>query len=412
MAVFYLLSCNSSGDHSTFASVKFLKPSWSRHLTSTFPELRGLWVIPPNPRLSRYLNLHRTEIDARNAISQSIDAFIIHGVYVSFLLELCRSYPSTSRHITKHSFQDIWEIVKFHPEWINELSRSKIIDAPDVMQRRGCLIEIRSSKWLNLAPYMIKCGLPVWFFWGSSLMPQLRGSWLSSYMPHGTGEEMPQIFMTNDGNLAFPDAHDGSGQLPGETMQAFFDRRRETRLQLSINESPQSREVRMQHVESQARKPSPGRNGPLVYYWQKEGPHKIRMRRVLTQTLADNWWPLWPENCKVYDSFSDQWDCCSDWSFIADDDSGANGNVQQTSGDCNPSSDHRYESYDENSSGSLPTSNAARLILPKEVVSFPGGGNSDTISSPQLPVNATSPCVSHKNTPGPQASRLHKECRL
>ena len=72
--------------------IREISHALSKHLTVTFRELTGLWVIPPNPRLSGYLNLHHTEIDTRNAISQSIDAFIIQGAYLTFLLELCRSY--------------------------------------------------------------------------------------------------------------------------------------------------------------------------------------------------------------------------------------------------------------------------------------------------------------------------------
>ena len=56
----------------------------------------------------------------------------------------------------------------------------------------------------------------------------------------------------------------------------------------------------------------------MVYYWEGIGEFNIRIQTLLTCNEANSLWGLWPKKVVVYDSFKNQYDCCSVWSFDPD----------------------------------------------------------------------------------------------
>jgi len=132
-------------------------------------------------------------------------------------------------------------------------------------QRVGCIFNVKSCKWLNLVPIMITAKVPIWLFWGQSpflTSNNLQISWTSFYAPainepaHSAlpVESAPPVATKSPASSSFPPVQLGSGQLPGESMQAYFQHRKERHAKYKQNKSPKSRQSRLGCEQSQATK--------------------------------------------------------------------------------------------------------------------------------------------------------------
>ena len=353
----------------------------SNYLQRQFSELTGLWEAPQKPSSFGYFGVQSTELEARQAIAQSIDAFVVYMAYTSFLIALYRYYPQPSS--TSRSSSSLRQLTQstglnFHPEWLNGLEGSPVAQFRSDPQRVGSIIDVRSCKWLDLVPCMIAANVPVWLHWGHPpflTANEPRSSWTSLYMPvidigsphsptadwsqpsrdwgqptadwgqpssdwgqptsdwgqpsSGWGQptanrdrphaltSKEQLHSSTASN--FPPVQKHSGQRPGESMRAFFQRRKERNLIAMENETASEREKRLSRERAQAEKPVPGKKGPTVYSWDKTGEFDIRIRTLVPRGLVQQLWRRWTSKGAVYDSFKNQYDCCSVWSFEAED---------------------------------------------------------------------------------------------
>jgi hypothetical protein len=364
--------------------------SLSGYLQGKFPELTGLWEVPQKPGALGYFGVESTEPKARQAIANSIDAFVVYLAYTSFLIALYRYYPQSSN--ASHSSLSLRQLIpsmglNLHPEWLNGLEDSPVAQFRSDPQRVGSIIDVRSCKWLDLVPCMIAANVPVWLHWGHPpflTANEPRSSWTSLYMPvidigppyssttdwgqpttdwsqpsadwgqptagwgqpslgwgqptssgwgqptsSGWGQptadrDRPHALASNQQLHSttasdFPPVEAHSGQRPGESMRAYFQRRKERNLKIMENETASSREKRLSLERAQAKKQVPGKKGPKVYYWEKTGELGARIRTYQTRGLVQHLWRRWRSKDVVYDSFKNEYDCCSVWSFEAED---------------------------------------------------------------------------------------------
>src|SRR5271168_3716110 len=218
----------------------------SNKLQERFPEFNGLWHEPAKPRLYGYFTTYPTMAEACQAIADSVDAFIVYAAYISFLIALCRYYEASSPRSVRELFQV--SNSKIHPEWLRDLAESPIAQFGPDSRRVGSIVNVKSCKWLNLAPFMMeKAFVPIWLYWGLPPFSTSNDSWISFYAPpvdeiaHSAPMPCPSLSFPS----SFPPVHPNSGQRPGETMRAYFNRRKEKRVDLIQKESPKSREVRL-----------------------------------------------------------------------------------------------------------------------------------------------------------------------
>ena len=139
-----------------------------------------------------------------------------------------------------------------------------------------------------------------------------------------TDQDRPHVLMSNEqlhSSTAsnFLPVEKYSGQRPGESMRAYFQRRKERNLKIMENETTSNRQARLSRERAQTKKQLPGKKGPKVYHWEKIGEFGIRIRTYLTRGLAQQLWSRWPSKAVVYDSFKNEYDCCSVWSFEPED---------------------------------------------------------------------------------------------
>jgi len=74
-------------------------------------------------------------------------------------------------------------------------------------------------------------------------------------------------------------------------------------------ETAQDKEVRANRERAAAGR-YPGHRGPTVYYWEPDS-NNFRVRMLQTHVQAQKLWEVYSNSQKVFDSFENEWDCCS-----------------------------------------------------------------------------------------------------
>ncbi|KAL0575104.1 hypothetical protein V5O48_006854 [Marasmius crinis-equi] len=100
----------------------------------------------------------------------------------------------------------------------------------------------------------------------------------------------------------------GSGQLPGESWQTFFDRR-DARCR-NHTETPKDRQARLSREQAAATKSCPGKRGPTVWYWKLEGGYRIRTQ--INQPNVESYWSYGRDQ-KHFDGWLNCWDICTEF---------------------------------------------------------------------------------------------------
>ena len=148
---------------------------------------------------------------------------------------------------------------------------------------------------------MEKACVPIWLYWGLPPFSVSKDSWSSFYTPSvdEITHSAPVATLSPSPASNFPPVNPNSGQLPGETMWAYFQRRKERWMNLIQKESLKSREAHLGRERSQARKQVPSKKGPLVFSWEKIGEFNHCIRTLLTRGEASFRWTSW-SNKEVY----------------------------------------------------------------------------------------------------------------
>lgn len=290
----------------------------SVHVFKTCPRFKGLWNVPEKPGSFGYFEAHKSEVAARTAIAESISGFVIYMSYMAFLVTLCQVDPSNPHF--NISLATVFEnaAINVHREWIRCIEP---FVSPHI-KRLGCIVDINSCAWAVLVPHMIEAQIPIWLFWGRPpftlndllswarpLIPQLRAS------QNISSSTMPATHLPSASLDSFPPVKPNTRQRPGETMRAFFQRRKVNHAHRRLKETQAKRAERLHSLKQQVHKPTPGKRGPKVYAWEKVDGSDFRIRTIMQRGLIEQTWAHIPNDQKFYDSFDKEWDCCSEWSF-------------------------------------------------------------------------------------------------
>ncbi|KAL0060848.1 hypothetical protein AAF712_012387 [Marasmius tenuissimus] len=242
-----------------------------------------------------------------------------------------------------------------HRSWISELLHSFVGDL-DVL-RVGAILDGTKADCPDWLWYFREVNMPVYVYWG--YLDELSGSPMTSPAADfrqwsvRTDERYVCLYRLAPGNadiddlrfraatktfgeqqpcssplsdllaveaeiLAIP-LYANSGQLPGERVESYFKRQQEKHEELSANESLPQQQKRLQRERDNARKPCPGKKGPRIWYWEK-ADHDFRVRTLLSQAEGAGAWADHGFDQKVYNSFQNCWDICSDLGDYDDDD--------------------------------------------------------------------------------------------
>ncbi|KAF8960571.1 hypothetical protein BDZ97DRAFT_1760686 [Flammula alnicola] len=115
-------------------------------------------------------------------------------------------------------------------------------------------------------------------------------SWASTSAPthHKSGQSGSLESVKSPASTS-PPVEQGSGQCPGETMRAYFERKKQQHLQWKREESDKARQAHLNREAAQKKKACPGKKGPLVYHWVRVGKF-FRVRTLLLRALAEHYW--------------------------------------------------------------------------------------------------------------------------
>lgn len=116
--------------------------------------------IPPKPSDFSYFDAHPSNEDARSALSESLDVFVLLFAYVSFCIAIRRAATDPSSISLSTSTKPRWFLdlfdpeSKIHPEFLQLLADSPIADFTTTPQHLGLIINVARCSWLHLCPYM------------------------------------------------------------------------------------------------------------------------------------------------------------------------------------------------------------------------------------------------------------------
>ena len=321
----------------------------------------------PNPSQYGYSKCHRTKAKARQAISNSLDAFVLLFACVSFHIAICRRSDDPARISTSSSpstlprwFQHLsLRQNKIHPEWLQLLADSPISDFTSTSQRVGAILNVSSCSWFDLVPNMLKANVPIWLYWGTApffLQPLNTGALLFAPRAHPqcrAPPPLPEITPSQSVGLPTPSQSVGlptpsqsvglptpsqsvglptpsqsvglptpsqsvslsSNQLPGEHWKDFLARQNIRRKKNLSNENEIERQAREDRENTAAKKSCPGKRGPTVYLWEKD--NDVWNRTLLSRGQVERDWRAFPNSHLIYNSVDNCWDVCSEFSSCA-----------------------------------------------------------------------------------------------
>lgn len=324
---------------------------------------------PRFPSAYGYFSTHSTETAARSDLSRSLDAFAVYFAYVSFLVALgqfTRKPRQTPAWLSSLETPDVIppeildndrgrygiDLPNIHPEFMKMFKQSHIVDFSGKRTRTGVIIDVLKCDWINVVDVLLEAKVPIWLDWGNHprMVTPLAG-WMTDYKPQLADLDQPSINMSlsppsqpecpprlpvslNPSEWAFnwslPDPpssrpesppplsapeviarmRSARGQRPGETYQQFFKRRQQRNEARMKNETAQDKSVRADRERSAAGRQYPGRKGPAVYYWEPDS-NGFRVRTLQTRAEVKRLWGLYSGAQKKFDSFANEWDCCT-----------------------------------------------------------------------------------------------------
>ena len=341
----------------------------------------GSILEPKFPSGYGYFSSYSTETAARSGLRRSLDAFAVYFAYVSFLVAVGQ-FTGKPRHtpawltcleppdVIPPEFSDKdrdrygnrVRLPNIHPEFMNMFKKSHIVDFSGNRTRTGVIIDVLNCDWISFADVLLKAKVPIWLDWGELpwMVTPLAG-WMADYKPQLANLDRPSINMPlpRDPPPSQPECppqlpvssdpsewtfnwlppglpssvlespqplsalevvariRSARDQRPGETYQKYLIRRQQRNEARMKTETPQDKAVRENRERSAAGRQYPGRKGPAVYYWEPDS-NGFRVRTLQTRAEAQKLWGLYSGAQKIFDSFANEWDCCT---LFGDDDS-------------------------------------------------------------------------------------------
>lgn len=257
-----------------------------------------------------YRNCHPTAQDARTAALESLDGFAVYLAYTSYLLAICqfKLLPSD----TEVSWLKQLRKSKIHLEYLDMLEESPLVDF--TCKRKGVVLLVTEHLEMQIVDIFQYASIPIWFHWGQDpryttpLHAQVQYYRPPFSPPVSTASSTPSLPPEVPGTL-FLSVIPGSSQRPGETMECFFHRRQQERIQRLKEETVEARGKRETRETMHASRPPPGKKGPRVYIWENVEGYRIRC--PLTRVEAKNNWEHFKFRHLRYDSIQNCWDYCS-----------------------------------------------------------------------------------------------------
>lgn len=327
------------------------------------PYMPIYWEMFPFPSDYGFDQGRHTEDGMRRAALRARKAFAPLIAMCSYAIAMSPKFnepaPDWADYLTKNGA---------HPRWLEELRRTPIVDFSKDSGRVGCVLRNKPPcLFLERIAKFVQANVPVWIVWNdpsdysgshcAAYRPStqaVHAAMLSSHpgplrvpvapAPHplrhlysaGTTNLLEPVPFSPQGSFAaiappaeeptHPDllhddhsAIDGiderppvpephSGQLEGESVDAFMERRAAINSERAKHETPQQQAAREGKIAHAASYALPGRHGARVFEWELEG--RWWLRKAMPRGYVEEHWGSIPQGQLRYDSFRDEWDYC------------------------------------------------------------------------------------------------------
>ena len=225
----------------------------------------------------------------------------------------------------------------FSPTMVQLLRDSPIGTFSLSPPRLGVVVPISDPEAVIMVPRMVGAHVPVWVWWGrcdkqarrkfsrlddrilgaryindhcypsdSDLAEAVRKSLQQTVRPSSLLPVAPPL-------IELPKPHHGSGQLPGETWQQFFECQEERHARTLEHESPADKAKREARAVA---KRVPGRNrGAKIFLWplQVANDQVFRLREPINRHDGVSIMENYTDKQMRYNAFDDEWDICMEF---------------------------------------------------------------------------------------------------
>ncbi|KAJ8078386.1 hypothetical protein PM082_000593 [Marasmius tenuissimus] len=310
----------------------------------------SLWTFPA---AYGYLGFVGTRKDALQMASRARDAFFPLIAACTFFIVCCQQRKKRDNRFRWHLdlTSDIARrhgstVEETHRSWIHALLNSFAGD--EMVERVGAIFDIQDPNTIHFIRLFWDLNMPVIINWGDidepvtccsandvlypfrpkpDIIKRLKSAQMEYQppqpqhpkVPSSSTHVLPEKVTPTDVSTIIKNIPlmPMSGQLPGETMNDFFRRRGARQLEQAKTESQKHRQARLQREKLAENPQRPGKRGARLWEWLKEryGDGEkdfFRVRTQATRKESDDVWMSYGRDQRVYNSWDDCWDLCSD----------------------------------------------------------------------------------------------------
>ena len=291
--------------------------TWAR---VTYPQSYLKLTPPPLPHTFELAKFHPTAQEARRCLSLGLESFLILIAYVSYAIAISNpngdpSMPDAPwvRHMLKTK--------RGHPSWYDGVRDSFITDFSSTASHVGMICRVSRCPPEYFVRRLLSCRIPVWFYWGLPPLSPTSHAAAAMYQPLLENQSGPPLSNPQPASKEHEPfkVEPNSRQRPGESWRDYFARKKIQTDLRKTRESSRERTSRLSREQAQAKRPEPGKKGPTIWYWEDKGGYRVRT--MMSRGEARRVWSSYGNAQLRYDSFSNEYDVCTEFGSDIESDS-------------------------------------------------------------------------------------------
>ena len=298
------------------------------------------WIVPTSLGCTRYYKRPR-HLRASYARSKEWFSLFMGAFSYAIAISLSRRQDDFYDGMP-HWFSFLHER-EYTQIWLSGIRSSMVATFDSSVARAGVFVQVlEPHREQYSVDWLCKFNIPVWYPWGTREVRALEiDPRLAQFAPPAHHLQESGTFLTkNPHPQPQPTTETQTGPYDCKLLfnssplffnlyiyiylgaasytllpswQAFFEKRRARNERLKARETPSQRQAR----ENRERKPPTERT--KVFMWKRTESGEYR-RESFYQAENETFLSNYGKNQKVYDSFSNEWDCCSEFGEMAEDD--------------------------------------------------------------------------------------------
>ena len=286
-------------------------------------------VLTLVPRVTNYRKPRETEKAARGATSHALHLFQHLITLTSWAIS---GYPEGVDRPDPRWVKVLLD-KGFPPAMVEMLRDSPVGAFSPTAPRVGTAVNPFNEQCVVRVQRMVQAHLPIYIIWGHcdrqgrrsfKNLPAgyLLGKWVRENC-YPSDEDIVQAIALADAaeqtgsvrgpvpQRPLPVPPRGSRQKKGENWRDFLARREISNKEKEVHETPNETAAREQRARNALVGRVPGKKGATVFQWELVDDFRLRIN--IGHSTASEIWASYPGGQKRYDSFTDEWDICTEF---------------------------------------------------------------------------------------------------